>query len=237
MEEYKNQKIKDFSELKQRFHNHDLQKTNVSKLGLSSGVFALDQSTPWKGFPKGKLSLLYGAEGTGKLSLFLNALSLQVNKKRMSSLISFSRSFNPINNNMRSEHFPFLMFTQAPLDANSLAWILEQALECEAFELIGVALEKNFPLLHEKMLKTLWKKIEKTKTSLIFITDDRHYLKQLNYFALACHTKTSNLEVLRCLHRPTGVTVPFFSPLLTYKDELQLLWKIKSHGHHLPAHS
>jgi hypothetical protein len=183
-------------------HTKDM--TNLFQLptGLSTGLSVLDNFFPWRGIPKGEISLFSGAPGTGATSLWLKAAGLINSQAKMAGWICSDLKLNsaptPNDNTQRIVVLNKTARTRCIFD------VLQTMLKSDLFALIGCQLRKlNFKSSQLQELKNL---AQKHQVALVFITESKEPLAS-SLFSLIVDCHHDFFTVQRAVQRPTPFTI------------------------------
>jgi hypothetical protein len=206
--------------------------------GVATGLAELDHYLFWHGLPKGALTLLSGALGTGATSLWIEAAAQTVKAGKWVAWINNDIPLSPLPLSQKGVNLGHFVSIQpdvsahGPADssktadvekarASQLFFILQELLSSALFELVGCDL--GTAQLKEHQLRKLQTQARDANIALVFISQNSNVARlassqrrrAISYkgaaatvFSLIVHFGTKQITIERALHRQTPHTFP-----------------------------
>ena len=111
--------------------------------GLETGVDVIDDFLLWRGFPKGDLTLLSGAPGTGATSLWLQTAARVQAQKKWVAWVNSDWELLPSSLVHKHLNLQKLLVVRKPAENSQLFWILQEMISSSLFEMIGCHLAED----------------------------------------------------------------------------------------------
>jgi hypothetical protein len=173
--------------------------------GLETGVDVIDDFLLWRGFPKGDLTLLSGAPGTGATSLWLQAAAKVQAQKKWVAWINSDWELLPSSLVHKHLNLQKLLVVRKPGDDSQLFWILQEMISSSLFEMVGCHLPEGSLKTHQ--LHKLKKLARTHQVALVFVSyASRTFSAGL--FSLIIDCQGDFYTIKRAAHRPTPFTIP-----------------------------
>lgn len=178
-----------------------LQKQAEEPQGLATGLTELDSNLLWQGAPRSALSLFIGKPGWGSTSLWLEMARRVGNQKRWSLWISNQTTlFAPALWN-RGVSLKHLYVVRSPESTRDWEFALRECLDSQIFTLIGCEVETLSHL--KKSLPKLRRLTEKSKSALVFLSNDQRDLKRTHDFHWVTEFEPNKLHIHKAKNRPS----------------------------------
>jgi len=173
--------------------------------GLATGVDVIDDFLLWRGFPKGDLTLLSGAPGTGATSLWLQAAAKIQAQKKWVAWINSDWELLPSSLVHKQLNLQKLLVVRKPAETSQLFWILQEMISSSLFEMIGCHLADSGLKAHQ--LHKLKKLARTHQVALVFVSYAARPLPA-SLFSLVIDCQSDFYTIKRAAHRPTPFTIP-----------------------------
>ncbi len=173
--------------------------------GLETGVDVIDDFLLWRGFPKGDLTLLSGAPGTGATSLWLQTAARVQAQKKWVAWVNSDWELLPSSLVHKHLNLQKLLVVRKPAENSQLFWILQEMISSSLFEMIGCHLAEDSLKNHQ--LHKLKKLARTHQVALVFISYSPRPVSA-SLFSLVIDCQGDFYTIKRAAHRPTPFTIP-----------------------------
>lgn len=180
--------------------------------GLATGFAPLDRFLFWGGLPKGALSLLQGAIGTGATSFWIEAAARVISQGKWVAWVDGGIPLSPLSLHHRGLDLNRLVAVETPTCEKKLFWLLQELMSSSLFDLIGCDLGQL--RLKEHQLRKLQAQARGAQIALTFLAQKDSRARSLyrgssaTVFSLIVNFEKHQICVERALHRPTPQSFP-----------------------------
>ncbi len=190
--------------------------------GVATGLLELDRYLFWHGLPKGALTLLNGALGTGATSLWIEAAARTISEGKWAAWVNHDVPLSPLPLHQKGVNLAHLVSIQPDGGSDgsnrsseknkNLFFILQELLSSALFELIGCDLGDG--QLKEHQLRKLQTQARDANVALVFLTQGRRRCPRLtrgsaaSIYSLIIQFEKRQITVERALHRQTPHQIP-----------------------------
>ena len=199
--------------------------------GVSTGHPDLDQFLFWHGLPKGALTLLSGAIGTGATSLWIEAAARTMSTGKWVAWVNNEIPLSPLPLSQKGVNLGHFVSIQPDVSSDrsvdsskkcsaQIFFILQELLSSALFELVGCDLGNQ--QLKEHQLRKLQAQARDANVALVFISQNSTVARLSStprpaffykgsaaaVFSLILQFEKKQITVERCLHRQTPYHFP-----------------------------
>ena len=195
------------NELRELFSAHLRDADRLKKPeGIATGLGPLDRFLFWRGLPKGGLSLLNGALGSGATSLWLEAANVALREGRWVAWVNGEVPLSPLSLYHKGAALERFVSIEKP-ETKKLFWLLQELMASSLFDLIGCDLDRFS--LREHQARKLQAQAREAKLALVFLSRLESPRGSLaSVFSLIVGFEKRRIRVERALHRPTPHSFP-----------------------------
>lgn len=170
--------------------------------GIPTGFSSLDSFLCWGGLPKGALTLVSGALGTGGTSLWIEAAAYAVHQKKWVAWVSCDVPLMPLSLQQKGMNLGQFVAIEAPEKDEKLLWLLQELMSSQLFDLIGCDLGER--QLREHQLRKLQAQARESHVALTFLTRKPSPKgAAASLYSLILRFEKRRILIERALHRPT----------------------------------